>query len=196
MLLNRGQSGIATVWGPNSLERACFSLSYSVNTRQATPLSVQCAKPQEFPLSVSLSLFLFQSLPDSRLLRSTNGRSWQEDYWTSKKKPQISFSHLLDIPLYILLPLSFLCTLLTQTAFTSCSDQRLSFDAAPNRDMNVMKLLHRSVMMEGEKGLLELLMNSFFPSFASLSVQSCKQGLCWTLAGIVGDTWANLALIS
>lgn len=61
---------------------------------------------------------------------------------------------------------------------------------------------------EGKENLLELclLMKSlalisfpFFPSYPFLLFASpClfKQGLCSTLAGIVGDTWANLALIS
>lgn len=76
--VNRRQSGIATDLSPNSSERACFSLSYTVNTRQATPLSVQCAKPQEFPLSVFLSPFLFQSLSlipafSDRPMRDTGG---------------------------------------------------------------------------------------------------------------------------
>lgn len=82
--MNKRQSVRQLRWGPNSFERACFSLSYIVNTRQATPLLVQGAKPQEFPLSV---FFPLPSIPvsvlHSHLLRYTSWIHWQE-YWTSK----------------------------------------------------------------------------------------------------------------
>ena len=186
--------------GLGSSERACFSLSYTVNTLQATPLSVHRAKPQEFPLWFSLSLpFLFQSLS---LIPAFSDRPMGDAAGRTTTEPAgISFlflSLLSDIPRKTSPPLLLSLFFLTQTPISVASE------AALNIGVNVMKLWHWSVMMKGKRGLLEvcLLMNSLASlsllilHSLPLSVQSCMQGLCRTLAGIVGDTWANLALIS
>lgn len=147
---------------------------------QATGIPSLCFSLLSFYSSLS------PSFPPSRLPRQANGRGLQGDYWTSRILCSLSV-------VCRTLHAKFLPFVLFSWRALFCGNPRLCCECVEISPLKcgdwaeegivVIRLIYRWTLLFFSVTCLSSLFSS---------VQSCMQGLC---SGVVGDTWANLALI-